>query len=107
MRLGRSETLNAYHTTAVRKYQQTPWVEKVRWTLSGSHPRPDECNEFAEGGNLRNGLWSPDQVPGKPHPNCLCYIEPVTMNLDAYAKKFKAGEFDDYIDQQMGCVRIG
>lgn len=105
MRLGRSETLNAYHQTAVRKYQETPWVEKVRWMLSGSHPRPDECNEFAEGGNLKNGLWSPDQVPDKPHPNCLCFIEPVAMDLDKYAQKFKAGEFDGYIDEQMGCIR--
>jgi hypothetical protein len=106
MRLGRSETLNAYHATSVRKYKETPWIEKVRWNLSGSHPRPDECNEYAEGGNLKNGLWSPDQVPAKPHPNCLCYVEPVSMDLDTYAKKFQAGEFDDYIDQQMGCVSV-
>jgi hypothetical protein len=105
MRLGRSEVANAYHTTNINKYKQTPWVEKVRWVLSGSHPRPDECNEYAEGGNLRNGLWSPDQIPAKPHPNCLCYTVPEMPDLEAYAKRFEAGEFDDYIDAQMGCAR--
>lgn len=105
MRLGRSEVANAYHTTNIRKYKATPWIEKVRWVLSGSHPRPDECNEYAEGGNLKNGLWSPDQIPDKPHPNCLCYTTPESMDLETYAKKFENGEFDDYIDEQMGCVR--
>lgn len=109
LRLGRSEVLNAYHATSVRKYQETPWVDRVKWNLSGSHPRPDECNEYAEQVTFRgggNGVWKPEEVPGKPHPNCLCYITPVVMDLDEYAKNFKAGKYDDYIDRQMGCARV-
>lgn len=98
MRLGRTEVLNAYHTTTVEKYKETPWVEQVRWNTSGSHGPPDECDEYEH-----IGLYRPADVPDKPHPNCLCFITPEPMNLDRYVEKFKAGEFDNYIDKQMGC----
>lgn len=102
MRLGRTEVLNAYHQTALRRYAQTPWVEKVKWNLSGSHPRPDQCNEYATSGNLAGaGIWTPEAVPDKPHPNCLCYVEPVPMDLETYAQRYEAGDFDDYIDAQL------
>jgi hypothetical protein len=101
LRLGRTEVLNAYHTTSINNYKNTPWIGSCIWHLSGSHPRPDECNEYAEQGNLKNGKWSLDQVPAKPHPNCLCYITPVQMPVEEYAQRFKNGEFDDYIDNQL------
>lgn len=102
MRLGRSEVVNAYHQTSVRKYQQTPWVVRVKWNLSGSHPRPDECNEYAD-----QEFFKPNEVPDKPHPNCLCYVTPEAMPVQEYADRFKAGEFDNYINEQMGCVSVG
>lgn len=101
LRLGRTEVLNAYHRSSTRRYEQTPWIDRAKWNLSGSHPRPDECNEYAEGGNLKDGLWSVDQIPAKPHPNCLCYVTPVPPSLDEYARRYEAGEFDDYINAQM------
>ena len=109
MRLARTEVNNAYHTTAIRKAQETPWVELMIWHLSGSHPRPDECNEYADNQvspRAPVGSWKVDEVPDKPHPNCLCYVTPEAMDIDKYAKAFKAGKFDDYIDAQMGCSRV-
>lgn len=108
MRIGRSEVLNAYHTTTINNYKKTPWVDRAQWNLSGSHPRPDECNEYADAVNGKGwaaGVWRVDAVPAKPHPNCLCYLTPLMMDLDEYAKNFKSGKYDDYIDQQMGCYR--
>lgn len=108
MRLGRSEVQNAFHTTNLNDYKEKPWIEKVRWFLSGSHSRPDQCNEYASAQNFASGpagIYWPDDVPGKPHPNCLCYIEPVMMDLDKYVKQFKQGKFDSYIEDQMGCYR--
>jgi hypothetical protein len=108
MRLGRSEVLNAYHTTAINRYKANPWVEKVKWNLSGSHPRPDECNEYADSVHIKNGKageFFPEDIPAKPHPNCLCYIEPVVMDLDTFAKNFKSGKFDDYVESTQGCGR--
>lgn len=109
MRLGRSEVVNAYHTTSVRNYQQTPWIERVKWNLSGSHTRPDECNEYADSSHFARGLpgeFRPHEVPSKPHPNCLCYVTPVMMDLDQYAKNFQAGKYDNYIQEQLGCSRV-
>lgn len=106
MRLGRTEVVNAYHHSANKRYQETPWVERVLWVLSGSHPRPDECNEYADSVHFRGGQageFKPIDVPAKPHPNCLCYTTPVGMSLDKFANNFNAGKYDNYINEQMGC----
>lgn len=108
MRLGRTEVLNAYHSTTLKRYEASPWVDFVKWNLSGSHPKPDECNDYAENSHYKGkgaGIWAVNEVPGKPHPNCLCYVTPVAPSLDDFAKQFKAGKYDDYIDSQMGCAR--
>ncbi len=107
MRLGRTEVQNAFHTNSIKGYQDRPWVDRVEWHLSGSHNRPDQCNEYSTAVTFRNGQpgeWLPDDVPAKPHPNCLCYTTPGQADLDTYVKNFKAGKYDDYINEQMGCV---
>lgn len=109
MRLGRSEVQNAFHFNATKQYQESPWVDRVIWTLSGSHPEPDECNEYADSVHFtggRAGEFRPDDLPAKPHPQCLCYTDPVAMDIDEYARRFRKGEFDSYIDKQMGCSRV-
>jgi hypothetical protein len=104
MRLGRTEVNNAFHASSVKQYRETPWVEKCKWHLSGSHPKPDLCNEYAE--NNGNGVWAVDDVPAKPHPNCLCYVTPINTDLNKFVKNFKAGQYDSYIDEKMGCYRV-
>ncbi len=109
MRLGRTEVNNAFHTTSKRHYRETPWINLVQWTLSGSHPKPDECNEYADSVHVKGqeaGVFHVFEVPDKPHPNCLCYISPVMPDLDTFAKQFKQGKYDDYINKQMGCYRV-
>lgn len=101
MRLGRSEVLNAYHTTAISNYQKSPWVNRVIWNLSGSHPRPDQCNDYAD-----QETYLPTEVPDKPHPNCLCYITPEVMPLDQFKKNFDKGVYDKHISEVMGCSRV-
>lgn len=105
MRLGRTEVQNALHTANVKGYQEKPWVESVTWHLSGSHGRPDQCNEYATQRTFKGGgagEWLPSDVPAKPHPNCLCYTSP-NADLDKFVKDFKAGKFNDYIDDKIGC----
>lgn len=102
MRLGRTEVLNAYHTTSINNYKKTPWVNRVKWNLSGSHPKPDECNEFAD----NTDGYLPLEVPDKPHPQCLCYITPMVIPLDQFKKNFDAGHYDDHITKLMGCSSV-
>jgi len=95
-RLGRTEINNAAHATSLSKYAKTPWVTAVRWQLSGSHPRPDECNQYAD-----VGLYPPEDVPEKPHPNCLCYVTPDTVSPEEFAKQYNSGAYDAYLDDVM------
>jgi hypothetical protein len=109
MRLGRSEVNNAFHTNSVKGYQNTPWVARVKWNMSSSHGKADECNEYAE--DLHWPTWGPGEyppmdVPPKPHPNCLCYTTPVADDLETYVKNFHEGKYDDYINEQLGCSRV-
>jgi hypothetical protein len=109
MRLGRTELQNAFHTQSKNMFAATPWITHVKWWLSGSHERPDACNDYADSSHYRGGeagVFLAMEVPDKPHPNCLCYTTPEVMDLDQYAKNFKAGQYDDYINEQMGCSRV-
>ena len=86
-RLGRTELNNAFHATAVTEAIENPYVTGMQWNLSGSHPKPDECNEYAEQVHYRGGepgVYKPEQVPAKPHPNCLCFMTPEVVDEDEF-----------------------
>lgn len=95
MRLGRTELNNAFHTTSVQAYQQSPWVDGVLWELSGSHPADDECDEFAteDDFGLGEGVWPSDAVPDKPHPQCFCFTTAVTPSPTQFARNLLAGQY--------------
>jgi hypothetical protein len=108
MRLARTETNNAFHFTQIKQMIDSPWVTSAIWNLSGSHPRPDACNDYAERVNFKGGQpgeFKPEDVPGKPHPNCLCYITPVTIPDEDFIKKMKNGSLDDYVSS-VGCSAL-
>lgn len=98
-RLGRTELNNAFHETSRRSAAAQPWVEGMKWYLSGSHPRPDECNDYADQNNygMGNGVYPSALVPGKPHPQCLCYIAPVTQSDKEFLDKLLGGEYDSFL----------
>jgi hypothetical protein len=98
MRLARTEINNAHHDTSIRIARDKPWVVGFRWNLSGSHPKPDECNEYADhdGGN-GPGSWSKGDVPAKPHPQCLCYLTHVMEDDAVVAQRLIDGDYDDYM----------
>lgn len=109
MRLGRTELNNAFHTTQIEQFKNAPYVTGSRWNLSGSHPKPDQCDDYAMQIHNRGGepgVFKPADVPAKPHPQCLCYITPMTMSDDAFARAFRRGRFDSYIDEVLAPARI-
>ena len=109
MRLGRSEINNAFHTTQQRSRQDEPWTTGFLWNLSGSHPRPDECNEYADEDhdNLGSGVFKKQNVPAKPHPNCLCFLTPVQVSDEEFIQQFVNGDYASYIDKQVYSSGIG
>lgn len=102
MRLARTEIANAHHTAQVVAQQGVPWVDGFKWNLSGSHPWPDICNEYAD-----HGVWSRGDVPkSKPHPHCLCYLTPALMPRAEFISRLKRGDFDDFLSST-GAARAG
>lgn len=103
MRLGRTELNNAFHTTSVSIARSQPWVEGMKWELSGSHPTADICDEFAERNEdgLGPGVYRTENVPAKPHPQCLCYTTTVTVGREQFINSLLSGDYDGYIDNPM------
>lgn len=98
MRLGRTELNNAFHETSIRMAREDPFVDRMRWNLSGSHPKPDICNEYASAVNGRGwgpGEYSVGQVPRKPHPQCLCFTTTVPISEEAFLRNLHAGKYDN------------
>lgn len=103
LRLGRTELNNAFHAAQVAQAQDEPWTVAVRWHLSGSHPVPDECNDYAEKVHMDDGepgLWDPEEVPSKPHPNCLCYTTPETPDVEQFIDQYFDGKYDPYLEDE-------
>lgn len=101
MRLGRTELNNAYHATNSALYESQPWVEGSKWLLSGSHPKPDECDELAETNRfgMGGGVYRTSDIPAKPHPQCLCYTVPITPSRKDFISKLLSGDYNNWMEQ--------
>jgi hypothetical protein len=91
MRLGRTELNNAFHTTARSEYANSPYVTGVLWNLSGSHDRQDECDDWD------GQVFEKEEVPDKPHPNCFCFVTPLTTTPEQFSDNLIGGDYDAYI----------
>lgn len=92
-RLGRTELNNAFHRSQINSSMAKPWNEGMKWNLSGSHPRPDECDDYA-----KVKIYPPPGPPGKPHPQCLCYVTTVAKSRQQFLDELMDGEYTTYID---------
>jgi hypothetical protein len=76
MRLARTEINTAFHERQQRIAETRPWVKSAQWNTSRTHRHKDRCDLLASGHSegLRPGHYNADEIPNKPHPQCLCYI---------------------------------
>ena len=95
MRLSRTELNNAFHAVTVDQSKKSPHVIAMQWIMSGSHPRPDRCNDFDQVEYL------PHEVPDKPHPNCLCVVIPITPTRDQFLDNYRAGKYDGFVEEHL------
>jgi len=103
-RLARTELNNAFHEAQKTIRSQDPFITGMKWNLSGSHPHADDCDVLAgdthfSGG--RAGEFRADQVPGKPHPQCLCYLSSIPISSKEFTQRFVNGDFNSYIDNKI------
>lgn len=101
-RLARTEINNAHHETSLRLSQDRPWITGFKWNLSGSHPRPDVCNEYAEEDHagMGPGVFKKKDAPSKPHPQCLCYLTHYQVDEKQFMDSLVKGEYDDWLSQK-------
>lgn len=102
MRLGRTELNNAFHTVQIQQAQDEPWTTGIKWNLSGSHPKADECDEYANEEHVRGrgpGVFAKGNVPKKPHPQCLCFTTSEQVDDDEFFDAFFRGDYDNQIDE--------
>jgi len=96
LRLGRTEINNAAHASAINRGRSKPWVHGFDWHLSGSHPRTDICNDIELG-----SPYSKEDVPDKPHPQCLCYVTAASDDEALFQERLLNGDYDAHIDDVM------
>lgn len=80
-RLLRTEVSRAHGAATIEAARLNPFTTGVKWNLSGSHSREDECDRKAsvDEHGLGRGVYPPDQVPAHPsHPHCKCFLTPHT-----------------------------
>lgn len=94
-RLARTEINNAFHAQSIQDMKDKPWIFAAEWNLSKSHPDTGcTCEYYAE---LKR--FNVDDIPPKPHPNCFCYIVPLTPADDEIPDLLQDGEINDWIDK--------
>lgn len=100
MRLARTELNNAFRTSQELRYRDEPWCKGMKWNLSGSHPKRDECNDYAEADEhgLGAGVYPFGHVP-RGHPNCLCHLTPHQEDEEDFIEAFLAGDYSEFIDE--------
>lgn len=102
MRLARTEINNAYHAISVNQAADKPWVQGMKWNLSGSHPKPDECDELAHEDKFEmgSGVFPAQEVPRKPHPHCLCVAVPMVVDEEEFLDALVGGRYDGYLARE-------
>jgi hypothetical protein len=94
MRLARTEMNNAFHQQQI-KAGDKPWVKHMVWHLSGSHKKPDQCNVYAD-----KRTFEVADVPGKPHPHCLCFLTAETDSPEEFLTRLADGKYDEFFEDQ-------
>ena len=84
--IARTEANNAFRAGHVEQAKASPWVRGIKWNLSASHRIECECEVLAEQDlyGLGPGVYPPDRLPERPHPNCFCFFTDV-VDLDFVA----------------------
>lgn len=96
LRMARNEIQIVHHAMHDDLARQMPWVEGEHIRLSPQHPKPDMCDDYAEGGPYAVGA-----VTLPLHVNCMCYKEAVVMDTQHFhqqTQSWLAGE-NDFLDE--------
>lgn len=89
-RIAVTEIDSAYHEGERIASIRNPIIKAIKWNLSGRHEglwsSPDICDVYAQADSngLGEGVFYPETLPPKPHPNCACSREYVTRSASEW-----------------------
>lgn len=92
-RLARTEITRAHGAAVIWSAERTPGNIGVKWSVSGNHPKADECNiHAARDTGLGKGVYAPRDVPRYPeHPQCRCTLaQATTDDVDGLIEDLRA-----------------
>ena len=95
LRLARTELNNAFHATSIELAKDRPWVTGMDWNLSSVHKMHDGKQEICE--LYSHKVYTPENVPPKPHPQCRCYATPNVLPMSEFLDHLTNGSYDDWI----------
>jgi len=49
---------------------------------------------------MGEGVYPKDEVPRRPHPQCLCYVTHVQEDDEVFTNKLAKGDYDDYLNER-------
>lgn len=99
LRLARNEIQIAHQRMNDDLFRVSPWITGEHVRLSATHPKPDECDDAANG-----GPYEPGKITLPLHVQCMCYKEAVLMPVDDFRRQVRgwlAGDnnfLDEYRD---------
>jgi hypothetical protein len=97
LRLVRSEEYMSLQSAAILRAQDNPGATgQFNWVKNSFTAHDCVCAD-----NQAGSPYTKETIPGYPHPNCLCTIEPVLMNQQEFVDdlvKWSKGESVPYID---------
>ena len=84
LRMARNEIQIAHHRMTDEIFRAAPWVESEKVRLSPQHPKPDICDDYANG-----GPYQPGEVLLPLHVQCMCYKEAVVMRAEQFRQQVR------------------
>jgi hypothetical protein len=88
MRIARTEISRGFNQAAYTSALHNPWVDRIAWVLSPSHPKTDVCDTLAGIYPIRAA-----QIP-PAHPYCICHTESIVADsardIQAIAQDIRA-----------------
>lgn len=86
LRLARTEIQRTHHFANDNRMAAMPWIEQERIVLSGSHPKPDICDDVTNGGENGDGIYPKGTIVLPLHPHCFCDKRAV-QDLNAFGDR--------------------
>lgn len=109
-RLARTEVSRAFNEASRRAAELNPFVDGVKWNLSGSHDEPDECNDRANRSSrgMPRGVYRFGDEPRMPsHPHCRCFWTPYVGRSDDEVVQQLRRQVDETDETPFGRERGG